>query len=109
MWSSPLSSCASPCCRRALSSAVASFPVSRLTPPVPRARQTRICLFFLEGTCPFGSRCLYAHGSGELHHDVLGGAPATDPVLNPKFKTRLCRWYASGQKCPHSLRCAWAL
>ena len=67
--------------------------------------QTRICLFFLNGNCPFGDRCLYAHGNHELQADVVGGAPASNSELNPRFKTRMCRWWASDKHCPHGLRC----
>ena len=36
--------------------------------------------------------------------------PSTSPDLNPRYKTRRCRWYTENgtTSCPHGLRCAYA-
>lgn len=73
--------------------------------------KTKVCIFWLQPKgCPYGDRCLYAHGAVELRDDMVGGAPGADPDANPRFKTRLCKWWASsgGTHCPHGVRCTYA-
>jgi hypothetical protein len=73
--------------------------------------KTKVCIFWLQPRgCPYGDRCLYAHGDNELRDDLVGGAPGADPDANPRYKTRMCKWWASsnGQHCPHGVRCTYA-
>jgi hypothetical protein len=35
-------------------------------------------------------------------------SPAANPAFNPRFKTRMCRWWQREGSCPHGLRCAYA-
>lgn len=72
--------------------------------------QTKICIYFLQPSgCPYGDRCLYAHGALEMREDMAGGTPSLDIVENPKLKTRMCRhWLSSnGTSCPHGTLLVW--
>eukprot|EP00850_Spirogloea_muscicola_P019936 SM000202S05907 [mRNA] locus=s202:94747:95613:- [translate_table: standard] len=58
--------------------------------------KTELCNKWEEhGTCPYGSRCQFAHGVEQLR-----------PVLrHPRYKTELCRMVASGAVCLYGHRC----
>eukprot|EP00850_Spirogloea_muscicola_P004095 SM000017S02835 [mRNA] locus=s17:551207:555719:- [translate_table: standard] len=58
--------------------------------------KTELCNKWEEhGTCPYGSRCQFAHGVQQLR-----------PVLrHPRYKTELCRMVASGAVCLYGHRC----
>ncbi|KAM9323928.1 mRNA decay activator protein ZFP36L2-like [Gastrophryne carolinensis] len=58
--------------------------------------KTELCRTFHEsGSCKYGSKCQFAHGTGELRG------------LNrhPKYKTELCRTYHTIGFCPYGSRC----
>ncbi|KAH7676496.1 butyrate response factor 1 protein [Dioscorea alata] len=60
--------------------------------------KTELCNKWGEmGYCPYGTRCQFAHGLGELR-----------PVIrHPRYKTQLCRMLTSpdGSGCPYGHRC----
>ncbi|XP_018432427.1 PREDICTED: zinc finger protein 36, C3H1 type-like 1 [Nanorana parkeri] len=69
-------------------SAAARLPSSRY--------KTELCRTFHEsGSCKYGSKCQFAHGTAELRG------------LNrhPKYKTELCRTYHTIGFCPYGSRC----
>jgi hypothetical protein len=73
--------------------------------------KTKVCLFWLQpGGCPYGDKCLYAHGASDQREDLTGGTPGNSPATNVKYKTVVCKhWVAShGSSCPHGLRCTYA-
>ncbi|XP_062996631.1 mRNA decay activator protein ZFP36L2-like [Elgaria multicarinata webbii] len=58
--------------------------------------KTELCRTFEEsGTCKYGAKCQYAHGTGELR------------ALNrhPKYKTEPCRTFHTSGICPYGARC----
>ncbi|KAE8585878.1 hypothetical protein XENTR_v10021490 [Xenopus tropicalis] len=68
------------------------------SPPKPLSSRykTELCRTFHEiGSCKYGSKCQFAHGSDELRG------------LNrhPKYKTELCRTYHTIGFCPYGSRC----
>lgn len=58
--------------------------------------KTELCRSFTEnGTCRYGHKCQFAHGSHELR-----------PVLrHPKYKTEICKTFSTNGKCPYGNRC----
>ncbi|XP_075042886.1 uncharacterized protein LOC142102138 [Mixophyes fleayi] len=73
---------------------------SKKSPVTSRAASSRykteLCRTFHEsGSCKYGSKCQFAHGTGELRG------------LNrhPKYKTELCRTYHTIGFCPYGSRC----
>ncbi|OCT68117.1 mRNA decay activator protein ZFP36L1 [Xenopus laevis] len=71
---------------------------NHLSPPKPLSSRykTELCRTFHEiGSCKYGSKCQFAHGSEELRG------------LNrhPKYKTELCRTYHTIGFCPYGSRC----
>ncbi|OCT66335.1 mRNA decay activator protein ZFP36L1 [Xenopus laevis] len=69
-----------------------------LSPPKPLSSRykTELCRTFHEiGSCKYGSKCQFAHGSEELRG------------LNrhPKYKTELCQTYHTIGFCPYGSRC----
>jgi len=72
--------------------------------------KTKVCIFWLtpEG-CPYGDRCLYAHGKLQLREDRgESNVPGIDPDVNERYKTRLCRFMLAKSPCPHGPRCTYA-
>ncbi|KAM4687146.1 uncharacterized protein WCC33_018690 [Rhinophrynus dorsalis] len=70
------------------------LPASSRTPS--SRYKTELCRTFHEsGSCKYGSKCQFAHGSEELRG------------LNrhPKYKTELCRTYHTIGFCPYGSRC----
>jgi len=58
--------------------------------------KTELCQSWGEtGTCRYGTKCQFAHGSGELR-----------PVLrHPKYKTEICKTFNTLGTCPYGKRC----
>lgn len=58
--------------------------------------KTELCRSFCEtGSCRYGHKCQFAHGSHELR-----------PVLrHPKYKTEICKTFATTGTCPYGNRC----
>ena len=48
-------------------------------------------------------RCLFAHGDYERRMDDSDDVPSTSTDVNPRYKTRLCRWWTENGSgsCPH--------
>jgi len=68
--------------------------------PLPQANtsryKTELCRPFDEaGSCKYGEKCQFAHGSGELRN----------LQRHPKYKTELCRTFHSVGFCPYGPRC----
>mmetsp|Transcript_17062 Transcript_17062/g.29512 ORF Transcript_17062/g.29512 Transcript_17062/m.29512 type:complete len:205 (-) Transcript_17062:711-1325(-) len=61
--------------------------------------KTDLCRNFeVYGRCPYGKKCLFAHGEEELR-----------PLRrNPLFKTSPCYWYHKVGICNHGKRCVFA-
>ncbi|CAB4061484.1 ZFP36L [Lepeophtheirus salmonis] len=58
--------------------------------------KTELCRPFQEsGTCKYGEKCQFAHGSGEVKNITR----------HPKYKTDLCKTYHSIGFCPYGPRC----
>jgi hypothetical protein len=73
--------------------------------------KTKVCIFWLQPSgCPYGDKCLFAHGDHEIRQDVTGTTPGNSPATNAKYKTRMCKhWVQSmGTSCPHGIRCTFA-
>lgn len=57
--------------------------------------KTELCRNFeLSGSCPFGHRCQFAHGTHELRRRAL----------NPRYKTEKCRNFWATGEATHLLR-----
>ncbi|KAI8835547.1 eIF4-gamma/eIF5/eIF2-epsilon-domain-containing protein [Chytridium lagenaria] len=74
--------------------------------------KTRLCeRYETEGTCPYGGRCTFAHGTTELRdrasfggeHEQKGDGPE-----NPLYKTRLCERFIKENFCQYGPRCNFA-
>ena len=78
-----------------------SSPASVSSVITPRGRRgqrykTELCRQFEEnGTCCYGARCQFAHGSEELR----------SVARHPKYKTDLCRTFHTTGLCPYGPRC----
>ncbi|KAJ7303973.1 hypothetical protein JRQ81_011489 [Phrynocephalus forsythii] len=58
--------------------------------------KTELCRTFEEsGTCKYGPKCQFAHGSGELR----------GLSRHPKYKTEPCRTFHTSGICPYGSRC----
>ncbi|XP_056394990.1 mRNA decay activator protein ZFP36L1-like [Hyla sarda] len=73
---------------------------SKKSPPSSRQSSTRykteLCRTFHEsGSCKYGAKCQFAHGTGELR----------GLTRHPKYKTELCRTYHTVGFCPYGSRC----
>lgn len=68
-----------------------------------RQFKTRLCVYLASGTCPHGSRCLFAHSTEELR-----AAPSHRSNCGTEYKTKLCRY--SFADCPFAAvgRCQFA-
>ncbi|KAJ1741765.1 hypothetical protein LPJ68_002561 [Coemansia sp. RSA 1086] len=86
----------------------------RLRPTEPSARtndnpryKTKLCeKFSQEGSCPYGHKCVFAHGQEELR--VREQAPRARQNANPLYKTRLCQRFTEQGACPYGERCQFA-
>lgn len=92
-------------------------------------RKTRLCHFYLNGTCKYGSKCTFAHERQELQSapdlrktricKAFQNGNCTDEMCNFAhgqedlratdfcYKTTLCVWHAKG-KCVNGPRCRFA-
>ncbi|XP_053329255.1 mRNA decay activator protein ZFP36-like [Spea bombifrons] len=74
-------------------------PLKTALPPLPAPSsryKTELCRTFSEtGTCKYGSKCQFAHGSMELR----------EPNRHPKYKTELCHKFYLYGECPYGSRC----
>ncbi|KAJ3325490.1 nudix (nucleoside diphosphate linked moiety X)-type motif 2 [Blyttiomyces sp. JEL0837] len=92
--------------------------------------KTRLCeRFETEGSCPYGVRCTFAHGTAELRdrstfggeHDGTASPTATTPGVsvpvgttpttaaeNPLYKTKLCERFMKENFCQYGPRCNFA-
>ena len=58
--------------------------------------KTEMCRPFMEhGSCKYGDKCQFAHGTDELR----------SVNRHPKYKTDMCRTYHSVGFCPYGPRC----
>ncbi|XP_069798710.1 mRNA decay activator protein ZFP36L1-like [Dendropsophus ebraccatus] len=58
--------------------------------------KTELCRTYHEsGSCKYGTKCQFAHGTGELR----------GLTRHPKYKTELCRTYHTIGFCPYGSRC----
>lgn len=91
-------------------------------------QKTRMCVYFLEGKCGFGTKCTFAHNILEVKNvpdltktqlcakfaqgkcnDINcsfahGEAELKDP---PNFKKKMCKWHSKG-KCRNGVDCGFA-
>jgi len=107
--------------------------VDHATLPLPQIREqfhkTKMCKFFLDGTCARGATCSYAHSSTNLKESPdLAKTRLCQNFMNKKcfdpecpfahgrhelryttgvYKTELCRWSAIG-KCKDGATCRFA-
>ncbi|KAJ1558655.1 hypothetical protein HK405_013234, partial [Cladochytrium tenue] len=91
--------------------------------------KTRLCeRFETDGTCPYGSRCTFAHGAAELRDrstfiggadaaadttkkDVASNGPAASITSGPDgslYKTRMCENFTKEGFCQYGPRCNFA-
>lgn len=90
--------------------------------------KTRLCVYFLQGKCGYGSDCMFAHEAAEVNSvpDLRktqlctkfaqgkctnkkctyahGEAELKDP---PNFKKKICKWHAKGH-CKNGASCGFA-
>mmetsp|Transcript_10725 Transcript_10725/g.15135 ORF Transcript_10725/g.15135 Transcript_10725/m.15135 type:complete len:411 (-) Transcript_10725:281-1513(-) len=69
-------------------------------------RKTEICRNWEAGTCPYGDKCAFAHGSTELKIQSLNDMERAGRIPNAaKFRSYPCMtWVATGS-CPYQSRC----
>ncbi|KAJ3156957.1 hypothetical protein HK101_001457 [Irineochytrium annulatum] len=79
--------------------------------------KTRLCeRFETEGTCPYGVRCTFAHGTAELRDRATFGGEVETPSAavakegpeNPLYKTRMCERFQKEKFCQYGPRCNFA-
>ncbi|KAJ2844462.1 hypothetical protein IWW36_005178, partial [Coemansia brasiliensis] len=77
--------------------------------------KTKLCeKFSQEGVCPYGHKCVFAHGHGELRvreqqqQQQQQSAPRVRQSTNPLYKTRLCQRFTEQGACPYGERCQFA-
>ena len=59
--------------------------------------KTELCKKFSDtGTCPYGSKCRFAHGKGEL----------ISKMLNSNYKKKPCKTFNENGFCPYGSRCS---
>jgi hypothetical protein len=69
--------------------------------------KTRLCeRYELEGTCPYGNKCTFAHGTGELRERSI--VPDVIAHDNPLYKTRLCERFVKEGFCQYGPKCNFA-
>jgi 8-oxo-dGTP pyrophosphatase MutT (NUDIX family) len=81
--------------------------------------KTRLCeRFEAEGTCPYGSKCHFAHGTSELRrmpqqqsyddqYNMIQRQQMSQSS-NPLYKTRLCERFMNEHYCPYGPKCTFA-
>lgn len=48
--------------------------------------KTKICIYWLQPAgCPYGDKCLFAHGDVELREDHTGTTPGSSPSTNQRY------------------------
>lgn len=81
--------------------------------------KTRICEKFIQGTCPYGSNCNFAHGAEEVRKpppnwkeivashggDDRGAGNWVDQQRNIINRLRICRKFYFGEGCPYGEKC----
>ncbi|KAJ9528442.1 hypothetical protein QJQ45_020276, partial [Haematococcus lacustris] len=97
---------------------VAPNPVVDKRASIQMMKKTRLCEEFMNtGSCKYGDRCTFAHGSNELRQPpnqssfaAAQARPYTDrPGLNKEIhKTRLCERFMSTGACNYGSRCTFA-
>ncbi|KAI9207071.1 uncharacterized protein BJ171DRAFT_311248 [Polychytrium aggregatum] len=73
--------------------------------------KTRLCeRFEIEGNCPYGSHCTFAHGTIELRdRKTFGGeTDKKEGPENPLYKTKMCERYLNDNFCQYGPRCNFA-
>jgi hypothetical protein len=91
------------------------------TKPNGEGTKARLCRHFQdEGLCPFGQKCIFAHGESDkqdqfffkppVDSSVVDSCPATqNPKTRPEaYKTTLCRNWQDTQSCAFGDKCAFA-
>jgi len=59
--------------------------------------KTELCKNWVEvGTCPYGPKCQFAHGTDEVHNKH---------PQNEKYKSKLCNQFHTAFHCPYGNRC----
>ncbi|KAI8907752.1 eIF4-gamma/eIF5/eIF2-epsilon-domain-containing protein [Powellomyces hirtus] len=85
---------------------------SSAAPSASPLYKTRLCeRFEIEGNCPYGSRCTFAHGTAELRERVPTTNDAgehKDPHSSSFFKTRLCERFVNEGFCQYGRHCHYA-
>jgi len=81
--------------------------------------KTRLCeRFEAEGTCPYGNKCHFAHGTAELRRMPQQQPSYDDQYMNqhqqppqnnnPLYKTRLCERFMNEHYCQYGSKCTFA-
>lgn len=72
----------------------------------PHMWKTRLCQFWMDGNCPQGDICTFAHGKQELAMSARG-AENFEIMQKAALKTTMCVWFGQGScrrgsQCPYS-------
>ncbi|PHZ08659.1 uncharacterized protein RHIMIDRAFT_180875, partial [Rhizopus microsporus ATCC 52813] len=70
--------------------------------------KTRLCeRYETEGSCPYGPKCHFAHGIGELRGKPEGQAAKEESPAenNQLFKTKLCEKFMRERFCQYGPKC----
>jgi len=79
--------------------------------------KTKLCeRFEAEGTCPYGNKCHFAHGTAELrrvppqpsYEDQFMNQHQQMQQNNPLYKTRLCERFMNEHYCQYGPKCIFA-
>jgi hypothetical protein len=84
---------------------------SKKPPPNPLWK-TRLCeRFEMDGNCPYGNKCTFAHGLQELRDREThfeANVKVEVPKEAPLFKTKLCQKFEATGFCPYGAKCNFA-
>ncbi|KAJ3147657.1 hypothetical protein HDU86_007903, partial [Geranomyces michiganensis] len=72
--------------------------------------KTRLCeRDATDGNCPYGTRCIFAHGPGELR-ERIGAQPEThvEKEVSTLYKTKICERFVNEGHCQYGPRCNYA-